>query len=160
MYKSNPMFRILPLLSTLTLFPAGMQAEVFDQIYEDEGKKFAYSIASTGMNYSFEFQTNPGSEEARVRAVQHIFRSIYLDDSIQPTASRQFISEGAKCRVFDGTFHSYRACFLPNSFSPEHRDRFWGFVSQSPNTMWFLTRQLLPGVLVVGGLVFYFRSKA
>jgi hypothetical protein len=147
---------LIPLALTPSTAP---RAEEFDRIYEEAGKQFAYSLASTGMNYSFEFQTNPGSEESRLRAVQHIFRVLYQDDSIPPKASDQYMSEGAKCRVFDGIFYTYRTCFLPNAYSPEHRDRFWGFVSQSPNFNWFLTRQLLPGALVVGGLVLYFRRR-
>jgi hypothetical protein len=68
------------------------------------------------------------------------------------------MKETALCFVFDGTFYSYRACFLPNDYSPANRDRFWGFTTRLPNALWLVTRNLLPALLAIG-LFFLFPKK-
>lgn len=128
-------------------------------VYEHEGVAYPYAVNSTGDNYTFEFEKNPGREGGRLKAALHVFRSIYGDDSIAPGYSEVFMKEGAKCYVFDATFYTYRTCFLPNDYSPDRKDRFWGFASRLPNSLWFLTRNGLPAALLIGGAFLAFRSK-
>ncbi|MGZ8217276.1 hypothetical protein [Methylomagnum sp.] len=149
----------LPVLIGLAQIAPGTGLADQGHVYENEGKRYPYVVDSTGDNYTFEFETNPGREGGRLKALGHVFRSAYGDDSVAPQYSEVFMKEGAKCYVFEATFYSYRGCFLPNDYSPDKRDRFWGFVSRLPNAMWFLTRNILPAVLVVGGLFLVFRAK-
>jgi hypothetical protein len=86
----------------------------------------------------------------RDKAAVHVLHSVYEDASISPTYSETFMKESAQCFVFDANFYSYRACFLPNDYSPGNRDRFWGFMTQLPNAMWLITRNLLPALLGIG----------
>lgn len=127
-------------------------------VYEYKGEKYPYSVESTGDNHTFEFEKNPGPESGRRRAALHVFQSVYGDYSIKPAYVDAFMKEGATCFVFDASLYSYRVCFLPNDFSIVNH-QFWGFVSRLPNSMWFLTRQVLPGLLGVGLLAFFFRGK-
>lgn len=129
-------------------------------VYENEGVAYPYAVESTGDNYTFEFAKNPGREGGRLKAALHVLRSIYADGSIEPGYSEVFMKEGAKCYVFEARFYSYRACFLPNDYAPDRRDRFWGFVSRLPNAFWFLTRQALPAALVLAGAFLVFRTRS
>jgi hypothetical protein len=128
-------------------------------VYEREGVQYPYTVKESGDNRTFEFANNPGREGGRLRAVQHVFASVYGDDSIEPQYREFFMKEGAKCFVFDGRFYAYRACFLPNDFSPGNENRFWGFTTRLPNALWFLARQLLPAVLIAAGLYFAFFGR-
>jgi len=128
--------------------------------YEDRGEVYRYSVEPTGDNYSFEFERSPSKEGERLRAVWSVLQAVYDDNSIKAQYSRFFTKEGARCFVFDANLYSYTACFLPNDFSPEHRDRFWGFVSRLPNSMWLMTRNLLPAVLLIGAFFFALRKKS
>lgn len=145
------------LLPLLLLFGAASASQSY--VYENDGVTYPYVTDSTGDNYTFEFEKNPGKEGGRLKAALHVLRSVYGDDSIVPKYSEVFMKEGAKCYVFEARFYSYRACFLPNDYSPEKKDRFWGFVSQLPNAMWFLTRNGIPAVLIVAGVVWWFRKR-
>jgi hypothetical protein len=122
--------------------------------YQNDGESYPYSVKQTGDNYTFEFEKNPGKEGKKLKAAAHVLQSVYGDASINPTYSETFMKENAQCFVFDANFYSYRACFLPNDYSPVNRDRFWGFVTQLPNAMWLVTRNLLPALLGLG-LFFY-----
>jgi len=126
--------------------------------YSDEGQNYAYSVKQTGDNFTFEFENNPGKVGKKLKAVLHVLHSIYGDTSINSTYGETFMKESAQCFVFEANFYSYRACFLPNDYSPENRDRFWGFVTQIPNAMWIVTRNLLPALFGFG-LFFYFFRK-
>ena len=128
-------------------------------VYDNEGTAYPYAVDSTGDNYTFEFEKNPGREGGRLKAARHVMRSVYGDGSIAEKYSEVFMKEGATCYVFEATFYSYRTCFLPNDYSPEKRNRFWGFVSRLPNSMWFLTRNGLPALLLAGGAFLALRSK-
>jgi hypothetical protein len=127
-------------------------------VYRHEGRDYPYSVRQTGDNYTFEFAQNPGTEGRKLKAAVQVLHSVYGDRSINPVYSETFMKETALCFVFDGTFYSYRACFLPNDYSPANRDRFWGFVTQLPNAMWLITRNLLPALLAFG-LVFFWPKK-
>ena len=122
--------------------------------FQNEGETYPYSVKQTGDSYTFEFKQNPGKEGKKLMAAAHVLQSVYGDASINPTYSETFMKENAQCFVFDANFYSYRACFLPNDYSAANRDRFWGFVTQLPNAMWLVTRNLLPALLVLG-LFFY-----
>lgn len=124
-------------------------------VYQHEGLDYPYVIKQTGDNYTFEFAKNPGLEGRKLKAAVHVLQSAYGDSSINPTYSETFMKETALCFVFDGTFYSYRVCFLPNDYSPDNKNRFWGFVTQLPNALWLITRNLLPALLVIG-LVFLY----
>ena len=124
-------------------------------IYQTEGQDYPYTVKQTGDNYTYEFEKNPGKEGKKIKAVWHVLQSVYEDSSINPSYSETFMKETALCFVFDGTFHSYRACFLPNDYSPGNRERFWGFVTKLPNARWLITFNLLPALLAIG-LVFLY----
>lgn len=156
--KTNLGASLLVLLGLAQILPATALAEQ-RHVYEHEGKAYPYVADSTGDNYTFEFAINPGREGGRLKAVQHVLRSVYGDGSVDSQYSEVFMKEGAKCYVFEATFYSYRACFLPNDYSPDKKDRFWGFVSRLPNANWFLTRNILPALLVAGGAFLGFRAK-
>lgn len=128
-------------------------------VYENEGVSYPYVTDSTGENYTFEFEKNPGKEGGRLKASLHVLQSVYGDDSIDRQYSEVFMKEGAKCYVFEARYYSYRTCFLPNDYSPDKKERFWGFVSRLPNSMWFLTRNGIPAVLVLGGVIWMFRKR-
>ena len=124
-------------------------------IYQAAGETYPYTVKQTGENYTYEFEKNPGVEGKKIRAAVHVLQAVYADTSINPAYSETFMKETALCFVFDGTFHSYRACFLPNDYSPGNRDRFWGFVTQLPNAAWLITFNLLPALLAVGLFFLY-----
>jgi hypothetical protein len=125
--------------------------------YKVDGKRYPYAVESTGENYTFEFETNPGREGGQLKAALHVMGSIYGDTSIANKYSEVFPKEGAKCYVFEAAYYSYRACFLPNDYSPDKKNRFWGFVSRLPNAMWFVTRQIIPAVLILTVVIWIFR---
>ena len=127
--------------------------------YHKGDESYHYSVKQTGDNYTFEFANNPGKVEEKLKAAVHVLHSVYEDDSISPAYSETFMKENAQCFVFDANFYSYRACFLPNDYSPGNRDRFWGFVTQLPNAMWLITRNLLPALLGIGMFFSLFRKK-
>jgi hypothetical protein len=118
--------------------------------YDADGQTYTYSVKPTGENYTFEFDKSPGSESRQLRAASAVFKTIYADESIAPIYHQTFMKEGARCFVFTANFYSYTACFLPNDYAPEQRERFWGFVSRLPNAAWLITRNLLPALLVLG----------
>jgi len=151
---------ILPLLLSLsaTAWHSPGNAEGAGTFnYLGDGENYAYSVKQTGDSYTFEFEKNPGAEGKKLKAAVHVLHSVYGDDSVNPRYSETFMKETALCFVFDGTFHSYRACFLPNDYSPGNRDRFWGFVTQLPNALWLITWNLLPALLAIG--LFFFLPK-
>lgn len=128
--------------------------------YRSGDQGFPYTVTSTGENYSFEFTRNPGSQEERLKAALHVLQTVYDDESIPSRHSHFFTKEGAKCFVFEATFYSYNSCFLPNDYSPGNENRFWGFVTQVPNGLWLVTRNLLPALLVLGGFLFLMLRKS
>ncbi len=127
--------------------------------FQSDGLNYPYSVKQTGDNYTFEFQDNPGKEGRKLQAAVHVLQSVFDDTSINPTYSETFMKESAQCFMFDATFYSYRACFLPNDYSPGNRNRFWGFVTQLPNALWLVTRNLLPALLGFGFLFYLFRVR-
>ena len=127
--------------------------------YKLEGESFPYSVKQTGENFMFEFSNNPGKVDKRLKATVDVLHSVYGDTSINPTYSETFMKESAQCFVFEANFYTYRSCFLPNDYSPGNRDRFWGFVTQLPNAMWLITRNLLPALLGIGLFFYFFRAK-
>ncbi|MFM8332766.1 MAG: hypothetical protein ACKN9T_13860 [Candidatus Methylumidiphilus sp.] len=143
---------LLPII-VYALQPPAWAEGTGDFSYLRDGQNYPYSVKQTGENYTFEFEKTPG-EGKKIPAAVHVLASVYGDDSINPSYSETFMKETALCFVFDGTWYSYRACFLPNDYSPGKRERFWGFVSQLPNAKWLITRNLLPVVLAFGLLFF------
>ena len=127
--------------------------------FQSDGLNYPYSVKQTGDNYTFEFQDNPGKEGRKLKAAVHVLQSVFDDTSINPTYSETFMKESAQCFMFDATFYSYRACFLPNDYSPGNQNRFWGFVTQLPNALWLVTRNLLPALLGFGFLFYLFRER-
>jgi hypothetical protein len=127
--------------------------------YTVRDQVFSYTLKSTGENFTFEFEENPGNLNERLGAALHVFQSAYDDGSIQPRHSSFFTKEGAKCFVFDARFHTYTTCFLPNDYSPGKENRFWGYVTQVPNGMWLVTRNLVPALLLLGFFAFLLRRK-
>lgn len=158
MAASKNLLSALLLLSAAACPGVGKAEGAGRFVYQGEGESYPYSVKQTGDNYTFEFEKNPGQEGRKLKAARHVLQSVYEDSSISQNYSETFMKETALCFVFDGTFYSYRACFLPNDYSPSNRDRFWGFVTQLPNAMWLITRNLLPALLVIG-LVFFYPRK-
>jgi hypothetical protein len=141
------------------LIMAASAAAARSFVYESGGISYPYTTEPTGENFTFEFEKNPGKEGGRLKASLHVLRSLYGDDTIASEYGEVFMKEGAKCYVFEARFYSYRACFLPNDYSPDKKDRFWGFVSRLPNSMWFLTRNGIPALLILGGAYWMFRKR-
>lgn len=129
-----------------------------EYIYEHQGEVYRYSVLQTGENYTFTFDKNPGEISEKLKAGYHVFQSVFDDPSIETKHSQAYTKERAKCFVFDSSFYTYTACFLPNEFSTDNRDRFWGYVTQIPNWKWLVTRNLLPAALAFG-LFFYVGTK-
>jgi hypothetical protein len=127
-------------------------------VYEHQGEVYRYFVAKTGENYTFKFDKNPGEMSEKLKAGYHVLQSLYDDPTIETHYSQHYIKERARCFVFDSTFYTYTACFLPNEFSQNNRDRFWGFVTRIPNWLWLVTRNLLPAALAFG-LIFYLTTK-
>jgi len=127
-------------------------------IYEHQGEVYRYFVSETGENYTFTFDKNPGDISEKLKAGYHVLQSVYDDPTIETKHSQGYIKERARCFVFDSTFYTYTACFLPNEFSPNNRDRFWGFVTRIPNWKWLVTRNLLPAVMAFG-LFFFISTK-
>ncbi len=149
-----------PLLLLAIALHAGIAAADTGRfVYPHKGESYPYSIKQTGENYTFEFEKNPGVEGRKLRAALHVLHSAYGDDSINPSYSETFMKEGATCFVFAGSFYTYRACFLPNDYSPGNANRFWGFVSRLPNAMWIITRNLLPLAVAIGLFFLYSKKK-
>jgi hypothetical protein len=140
-------------------YPIAYAENIGQFTYHNEGIDYPYSVKQTGESYTYEFAKPPGLEGRKLKAVLHVLKSVYEDSSIKSEYSETFMKETALCFVFDGTFHSYRACFLPNDYSPGNRDRFWGFVTQLPNATWMITYNLLPALLVIGLFFFYPKKK-
>ncbi|MDD5033334.1 MAG: hypothetical protein PHE55_01135 [Methylococcaceae bacterium] len=155
--NNNYWFRLLMVFAIL-LHPDGVAADNGTFTYRHRGEDYPYSVRQTGDNYTFEFEKNPGIEGRKLLAALQVFQSVYGDDSIRPTYSETFMKEGATCFVFDASYYAYRVCFLPNDYSPAHRNRFWGFVSRVPNAMWLITRNLLPAALLLA-LFFFFTKR-
>ncbi|MBU2571897.1 MAG: hypothetical protein KJ725_18080 [Gammaproteobacteria bacterium] len=127
-------------------------------IYEYQSEVYRYSVLETGENYTFTFDKNPGEISEKLKAVYHVLQSVFSDSSIEKRHSEAYTKERAKCYVFDSSFYTYTACFLPNEFSTTNSDRFWGYVTQIPNWKWLVTWNLLPAVLAFG-LFFYIGAK-
>jgi len=150
--------RLFALATSVGLQPVAL-ATGAEFIYEYDGVKYPYTVVETGDNYTFEFSKNPKAESGRLKAALHVFQSVYGDDSIASQYSEFFMKETARCFSFNGRFYTYRVCFLPNDYSPENKDRFWGFTNRLPNAMWFITRNILPLLLVAAVLYFVLREK-
>ena len=127
-------------------------------VYKHQGEIYHYFVSKTGENYTFKFDKNPGEMSEKLKAGYHVLQSIYDDPTIEINHSQHYIKERARCFIFDSTFYTYTVCFLPNEFSRDNRDRFWGFVTQIPNWKWLATRNLLPAVLAFG-LIFFITTK-
>lgn len=140
----------LPLLSSAA--PAGF-------VYEYRGEKYPYTVAESGDNHTFDFSRNPGREPERLKVSLHVLETVYDDDTIATQYSEFFMKENARCFAFGSRFYTYRVCILPNDYSPDKKDRFWGFVNRLPNVWWFVTRNLLPIGLLAVILYFAFRDK-
>jgi hypothetical protein len=164
--RSHPgaMSQSIPFRLILCIFLASVVGPVMassqgSSRYEANGQTYAYTFKQTGDNHTFVFDQNPGGENQRLRAVSAVFRTVYGDDSIAQTHNKEFMKEGAHCYVFPATFHAYTACFLPNDYAPQHRGRFWGFVSRVPNLAWLITYNLLPVLLVTGAFFMFLRKE-
>ena len=151
--KTSPLSQFLG----VSVFAFGIAQPVMAEethVYETGGKQYTYTLAEAGDNHTFEFKQNPGNGRERFKATMHMLQVVYADGSINPTYSEFFLKEGAKCYVYDGFLYTYRACFLPNDFSPGNEERFWGSLSRVPNGLWLVSRSLVPA-LALGGLFFY-----
>ncbi|MGR9044167.1 MAG: hypothetical protein ACU83N_02655 [Gammaproteobacteria bacterium] len=126
--------------------------------YQKNGTIYRYVVTQTGDNYSFKFETNPGNLDDRFKAGLHVLYSLYHDSSIKAASKQHYIKERADCYALDSLFHTYSLCFLPNEFSSENRQRFWGFVTQMPNWKWLMVYNLFPALLFFG-LLFFLTKK-
>jgi hypothetical protein len=148
-----------PLLLLIVAYhPMGTAGNTGTFHYQNETGNYPFAVKQTGDNYTFEFDNYPGIIGKKLKAAVHVLQSVYEDSSINPSYSETFMKESAQCFVFDASFYSYRACFLPNDYSPGNRERFWGFVTQLPNAAWLITRNLLPALFGIG-LFFYLLKK-
>ena len=129
-----------------------------DYVFEWEGKSFQYTVSPAGDSYHFEFENRPETEAQQHQAKQHVLQSLFDDPSIDFTNRQDYIRERAECSFFGGTFHDYTLCVLPNEFSPDTKNDFKGFVTQLPNSLWLLSRFVLPAVLG-GGLIYLLMRK-
>lgn len=128
--------------------------------YHFNKQSYSYTTAQTGINYNFEFDDYPvTNEREKLLAGQHVMQSIYRDKSIKRHYSEGYIRERARCFVFDSRFHTYTLCFLPNEFSSQKQERFWGFVTQMPNWKGLVTRFLFPAILAFSVFFFVTRKK-
>lgn len=123
-------------------------------------KAHVYTVSKTGDNFSFEFERSPGSQNDKLKAAVDVMQTVYEEDSLDPRQHGFFMKETAKCFVFDSTWYTYTACFLPNEYSPGNEERFWGFVYRVPNGMWLITRNLLPALAFLGVSWFFLRSRS
>lgn len=155
---TKPLLRISA-LAVVTSLPLLSSAAPTEFVYEYQREKYPYTVAESGDNHTFEFSRNPGRESERLKAALHVFETVYRDDTIASQYSDFFMKETARCFAFDARFYTYRVCILPNDYSPDKKDRFWGFVNRLPNVWWFVTRNLLPLGLVAAILYFIFRQK-
>jgi hypothetical protein len=146
--RSRP-YRLVALVA-LTGLSAIIETTATEATFKTNGESYRYVVNHTGENYSFEFEKNPGGLKERIPAVVYLMRSVYDDASIPSEQSRNYTRESAKCFVFEASSHTNTACFLPNDYSPEKKDRFWGFVTRVPNWKWLITRNILPALLVIG----------
>ena len=135
-----------------------VQADTRPAFPSDKGL-LHFTLKSTGANYTFEFDLNPGGQEARLEAAQHVLHTAYDDSTIETRQSSFFLKEGAKCFVFDARFHTYTACFLPNDYAPGKESRFWGYVTRVPNGWWLVTHNLLPLLALLGLFGWWLRPK-
>ena len=147
------------LLALLVFQSMPSMAEPEQWVYESRGEQFLYTVRPSGDNHNFEFSRNPGGETERLQAALDIFQRVYGEDSLPPKYNDFFIKETARCFAFDARFYTYRVCMFSNEYAPDKKERFWGFVNRLPNRWWFVTRQLLPLVLMVAALYFLFRAK-
>jgi len=123
--------------------------------YRYGGKVYEYTLTATGENYTFEFKDNPGAVDDRLAVVWHVLQTVYGDSSIPARHGYFFMKEGAKCFVYDASLYTYNACFLPNEYSPGHRERFWGFVTRLRSGWWLVSRNLIPAALALGICLYY-----
>lgn len=158
--RVKPQIHILCLIALALHGLLPPEAWAFEQYrYVYQGETYPYTVKESGENHTFEFLKNPGRDSGRLRAVQHVFASVYGEDAINPEYSDFYMKEGAQCFLFEGRFYSYRACFLPNDYSPGNESRFWGFTTRLPNALWFASRQGLPALLLAGAAFFVLRKK-
>ncbi|MFA5920719.1 MAG: hypothetical protein WC856_05455 [Methylococcaceae bacterium] len=68
----------------------------------------------------------------KLKTGYHVLQSMYGDHGIKTNYSQRYSKERSSGFVFDSTFYTYTVGFLPNEFSQNNRDRFWGFVPQIP----------------------------
>ena len=125
--------------------------------FKTENQSYPYQVKATGINYNFQFETKPASLQQRKQAGLHVLNSIYNDDSINAVFPKAYKKERAMCYALDSRFHTYTLCFLPNDFSKDKRDRFWGFVTRVPNWFWQITHVLMPIVFVFLLLSYWFQ---
>lgn len=128
--------------------------------YYGKNGEYAYTVAKTGENFSFEFERNPGSQNEKLKAAVNVLTSVYDEEALNPRQDGFFMKETAKCFVFDGSWHTYTACFLPNEYAPGKEDRFWGFVYRVPNGWWLVTRNLLPALALLAWSWFALRRRS
>ena len=147
-------------LSILFLFMVNLApclAEFDNQqqfIFKTDTQNYPYEVKATGINYNFQFESKPIRLKEQKLAGLHVLNSIYQDDSIDVVFSKGYKKERAKCHAIESRFHTYTLCFLPNDFTKDKQDRFWGFVTRVPNWFWQITHVLLPvGMLF---LLFYY----
>ena len=93
---------------------------------------YRYFVSKTGENYTFAFDKNPGEMSEKLETGYHVLQSIYDDPGIKTNYSQHYSKEISIGFVSDSTYYTYTAGFLPNEFSQNNRDRFWGFAPQIP----------------------------
>jgi hypothetical protein len=155
-------FHRLPLLFVITLAYSGVIDAAGAGTYTHYSKAgpYGYTVNKTGENFSFEFERNPGTQSEKLKAAVNVLASVYEEESLNPRQDGFFMKETAKCFVFDSSWYTYTACFLPNEYSPENKERFWGFVYRVPNGMWLITRNLIPALALLGLSWFFLRSRS
>jgi hypothetical protein len=146
-------------IALLLLLAAGHACGGQTYSYRDRNRTYEFSVVPTGSNHTFEFSSNPGAVEERLKAVRHVFDAVYGDGSIAPHHNYFFMKEGAKCFVFDASLHEYQACFLPNEYSPENKQRFWGYVTRINNGWWLFTRNILPAAALLAAIVYFLMRR-
>lgn len=122
--------------------------------FQTDSESYLYSVIQAGENYNFKFEKPLENNTLKLKAGYHALQSVYKDSSINKKYSDRYIRERARCFVFDSDFYTYSLCFLPNDFSNQNKNRFWGFMTQVPNWKWLTTRFLLPAILAFA-LFFY-----
>lgn len=147
--------RTMPLLTAAAFITIVSSAGIAqtNHVFEWEGKSYPYTVAPAGDSFHFEFENRPDTAAEQYQAKQHVLQSLFDDSSIDFSDRQDYIRERARCSFFGGKFHDYTLCILPNEYSPAAKNDFKGFVTQLPNSLWLLSRIVLPAVLA-GGLIY------